>query len=180
MADADDSKISAGFSDGSIVCAVSGIWNRTNFERYLGENFAVAKLPTYTISRGTADERQVQLTSFAGYKLIGVNQYSKKKADAMAFAEYLTSKEVQIKRFKERGFVPTNLEAREDEEIQKDACAQAITQQLNYSKTQKDVPSTLWVPMQGLGNAMITASAKGGVFDLEKELTAYVNAIEKK
>ena len=46
MADADDSKMSAGLSDGSVVAAVSGIWNRTAFEQYLGDNFAVAKLPS--------------------------------------------------------------------------------------------------------------------------------------
>ena len=180
MADADDSKISAGLSDGSVVAAVSGIWNKTAFSRYLGENFGVAKLPTYTLEKGTASERQVQLVSFAGYKLIGVNQYSKNKTAAMEFADFYTNKQNQIKRFEERGFVPTNTEAKASEKVQADACARAITAQLEHSKTQKDVPSTLWTPMQGLGNAMITAAVSGSSFNLETELTAYVNAIEKK
>ena len=180
MADADDSKMSAGLSDGSVVAAVSGIWNRTAFEQYLGDNFAVAKLPSYTLNKGTAQEKQVQLVSFAGYKLIGVNQYSKNKTAAMEFADFYTNKENQIKRFEQRGFVPTNSEAKADEKVQNDPCAKAITAQLEYSKTQKDVPSTLWTPMQGLGNAMITAAVSGGQFNLETELKAYVNAIEKK
>ena len=173
-ADADDSKITAGFNDGSIIAAVSGIWNKTAIERYLGDNFAAAKLPTYTL-----DGEQVQLVSFAGYKAMGVNNYSKNKTDAMDFAEFYTNRENQVKHFKARGFVPTDETARADESVQADICAKAITEQLKYSKTQKEVPSTLWVPMEGLGSAMI-AGAQNGSFDLKAQLQACVNAIEKK
>ena len=177
-ADADDSKITAGFGDGSIIAAVSGIWNRTAIEKSLGNNFAAAKLPTYTYKAGTSEEEQVQLVSFAGYKLMGVNNYSKHKTDAMDFAEFYTNKENQIKHFEERGFVPTDVNARADEKIQSDICAKAITEQLLHSKTQKDVPSTLWVPMEGLGSAMVTG-AQSGSFNLEAQLKACVDAIEK-
>ena len=135
-ADANDSKIIAGFNDGSIIAAVSGIWNKTTIEGYLGENFAAAKLPTYTLNKGTTKEEQVQLKAFAGYKLMGVNNYSKNKTDALDFAEFYTNKENQIKHFEERGFVPTDKDARLDERVQKDVCAKAITEQLKYSKTQ--------------------------------------------
>lgn len=177
-ADANDSKITAGFNDGSIIAAVSGIWNKTTIEGYLGENFAAAKLPTYTLNKGAANEEQVQLVSFAGYKLMGVNNYSKNKTDAMDFAEFYTNKENQIKHFETRGFVPTDIEARADEKVQQDACAKAITEQLKYSKTQKGVPSTMWVPMEGLGSAMVTG-AQSGNFDLNAQLKACVDAIEK-
>ena len=177
-ADANDSKITAGFNDGSIIAAVSGIWNKTTIEEYLGENFAAAKLPTYTLNKGLESEKQVQLVSFAGYKVMGVNNYSKHKTDAMDFAEFYTNKENQIKHFEERGYVPTDIEARADEKIQSDVCAKAITEQLQFSKTQKDVPSTLWVPMEGLGSAMITG-AQSGNFDLAAQLKACVSAIEK-
>ncbi len=176
-ADADDSKITAGFNDGSIIAAVSGIWNRTTIESYLGDNFAAAKLPTYTFAKGTANEEQVQLVAFAGYKLMGVNNYSKNKTDAMDFAEFYTNRENQIKHFEARGFVPTDETARLDERVQADVCAKAITAQLAHAKTQKDVPSTLWVPLQGLGSAMITG-AQSGNFDLRAQLKACVDAIE--
>lgn len=176
--DANDSKITAGFNDGSIVAAVSGIWNRTTIEGYLGENFAAAKLPTYTLNKGTAEEEQVQLHAFAGYKLMGVNNYSKNKTDALDFAEFYTNKENQIKHFEARGFVPTDEDARMDEKVQKDVCARAITAQLPFSKTQKGVPSTLWLPMEGLGSAMITGKQSGN-FDLAAQLKACVDAIEK-
>lgn len=177
-ADANDSKITAGFNDGSIIAAVSGIWNRTTIQEYLGENFAATKLPTYTLNKGKSNEEQVQPISFAGYKLMGVNNYSKHKTDAMDFAEFYTNKENQVKHFEMRGFVPTNVEARADERVQSDVCAKAITEQLKYSKTQKEVPSTLWVPMEGLGSAMLTG-AQSGNFDLTAQLKACVDAIEK-
>ena len=91
-ADANDSKITAGFADGTIVAAATGIWNRTAIERALGANFAAAKLPTYTYGQN----EQVQLVAFAGYKLMGVNNYSKNKTDAMDFAELYTNRENQI------------------------------------------------------------------------------------
>lgn len=177
-ADANDSKITAGFNDGTIVAAVSGIWNKTTIQSYLGDNFAAAKLPSYTLNKGAANEEQVQLTAFAGYKLMGVNNYSKNKTDALDFAEFYTNKENQIKHFEARGFVPTDKDARADEKVQSDICAKAITEQLQYSKTQKGVPSTLWIPMEGLGNAMITGKQSGN-FDLAAQLKACVDAIEK-
>lgn len=178
-ADADDSKITAGFNDGSIIAGVSGIWNRKTIESYLGENFGAAKLPTYTFEKGKATEEQVQLVSFAGYKLMGVNNYSKNKTDAMAFAEFYTNKENQVKHFEERGFVPTDESARLDERVQSDICARAITAQLKHSKIQVNVPTTLWVPMEGLGSAMV-AGAQNGNFNLKNQLKACVDAIEKK
>jgi arabinogalactan oligomer/maltooligosaccharide transport system substrate-binding protein len=177
-ADANDSKITAGFNDGSIIAATSGIWNRKAIEGYLGENFAVAKLPTYTLDKGGENEEQVQLVSFAGYKLMGVNNYSKHKVEAVRFARFYTDKERQIKHFEFRGFVPTDKSAREDERIKADVCAVAITEQLKHSKAQKEVPSTLWVPMEGLGSAMVTG-AQSGSFDLTAQLKACVDAIKK-
>ena len=176
-ADANDSKITAGFNDGSIVAAVSGIWNKTAIQSYLGENFAAAKLPTYTLNDGEATEEQVQLVSFAGYKLMGVNNYSKNKTAAMDFAEFYTNRENQMKHFEQRGFVPTDETARQDERVQADICAKAITAQLNYTNTQKGVPSTLWIPMEGLGSAMVSG-ANSGNFDLTAQLRACVTAIE--
>ena len=95
----------------------------------------------------------------------------------MDFAEFYTNRENQIKHFETRGFVPTDTQARQDERVQQDVCAKAITQQLQYSKTQKNVPSTLWVPMEGLGVAMVTG-AQGGGFDLRAQLNACVAAIQ--
>lgn len=177
-ADANDSKITAGFNDGSIIAATTGIWNKTAIKRYLGDNFAVAKLPTYTYDKGGENEEQVQLVSFAGYKLLGVNNYSKQKAEAIKFARFCADEDAQLKRFELRGYLPTDKDAREDEKVKSDACARAIAAQLEHSKAQKNVPSTMWVPMEGLGNAMITGVASGN-FDIKQQLQACVSAIKK-
>lgn len=174
-ADSDDSKLTAGFQSGTIIAGASGIWNKSSIEKYLGDDFGVAKLPTYTL-----EGKQVQLTAFAGYKLLGVSNHSPNRVDALEFAEFYTNKENQIKHFEMRGFLPTNKEAQKDSRITGDACALAIKDQLAYSKTQKGVPSTLWTPMQGLGEAMITAVGKGANLDLQKELNSAVAAINKK
>ena len=126
----------------------------------------------------TVQLRERKILDYAGYKLMGVNNYSKHKTDAMDFAEFFTNKENQIKHFEQRGFVPTDEDARADEKVQADVCAQAITAQLSHSKLQKDVPSTMWLPMVGLGEAMITG-AQSGTFDLNAQLKACVDAIEK-
>ena len=170
-ADSDDNKAVAGFQDGSIIAAVSGIWNKNALQETLGENFGVAKLPTYTLNN-----EQVQLVAFAGYKLFGVCNYSPNKAEAIAFAEFFTNKENQIKHFEERGYSPTNKEAATVDKIKNDPCVKAIQGVLENSKTQKNVPTTLWTPLQALGNDMIT---KKGSFNLKEQLAAMVTSIQK-
>jgi arabinogalactan oligomer/maltooligosaccharide transport system substrate-binding protein len=170
-ADSDDSKAVAGFQDGSMIAAVSGIWNKNAIQEALGDNFGVAKLPTYTL-----DGEQVQLTAFAGYKLFGVSNYSPNKAEALAFAEFFTNKENQLKHFDVRGYNPTNIEAAADAKILNDPCVKAIQGTLEHCKPQKNVPTTLWTPLQSLGNDMIT---KKGKFDLKTQLAALVTSIQK-
>lgn len=88
----------AGVKDGSIIAGVSGTWNATVAQEAWGENYAACKLPTYTVAG-----KQVQMASFAGFKLVGVNPYSQNVYDAMLFAEFMTNEENQISRFEIRG-----------------------------------------------------------------------------
>ena len=75
----------AGVKDGSIIAGVSGTWNAKVAQEAWGENYAACKLPTYTVAG-----KQVQMASFAGFKLVGVNPYSQNMYDAMLFAEFMT------------------------------------------------------------------------------------------
>jgi hypothetical protein len=64
--------------------------------------------------------------------------------------------------------------------VKNDACAKAITAQLQYTKAQKNVPSTLWTPMQGLGDGLIALISSGATADqLNELLTNAVSQIEK-
>ena len=99
----------------------------------------------------------------------------------MSFAEFYSNKQNQLLHFDLRGFVPTNLEAQQEEKVKNDACAKAITEQLQYTKAQKNVPSTLWTPMQGLGDGMIALIKEGATSeDLNTLLANAVSQIEKK
>jgi maltose-binding protein MalE len=98
----------------------------------------------------------------------------------MSFAEFYSNKQNQLLHFDLRGFVPTNLEAQQEERVKNDACAKAITAQLQHTKAQKNVPSTLWTPMQGLGDGLIALISSGATADqLNELLTNAVSQIEK-
>ena len=97
----------------------------------------------------------------------------------MAFADYYTNAENQIRHFEMRSYLPTNVKARADERVKQDSVAAAIEAQLAFSKTQKNVPSTFWDPLKGLGNAMLTGIQTGD-FALKAQLDACVAAIEKR
>ena len=60
-----------GVQDGSLIAGVSGVWNTVAIQEAWGENAGAVKLPTFTCGG-----QQVQMASFSGCKLIGVNAYS--------------------------------------------------------------------------------------------------------
>ena len=174
-ADSDDSKLITGFQTGKAIAGASGIWNKSQIKEYLGDNFGVAKLPTYTLNG-----EQVQLESFAGYKLLGVSKRSPNMTDALEFAQFYTSKESQLKHFDARGFVPTNKDAKADARVAADDCAKAISAQLPFTHSQKNVPGDFWTPMAGLGTAMINAlGGDGETFNAQEQLEALVNGFIK-
>lgn len=63
-----DADIVSGIKDGSCCAAISGTWNAKTAQETWGDNYAATKLPTYTLNG-----EQVQMASFSGYKLVGVN-----------------------------------------------------------------------------------------------------------
>lgn len=165
-----DSSICMGFENGSIIAGVSGIWNKTSIMESLGENFGAAPLPTYTLNGS-----QKQLIAFAGYKLYGVSQYSQVKADAHEFAKFMSSYEMQVKHFEMCGYNPTNKQAAGLDKVKNDPCVSAIQKVLLNSKSMNDAPTTLWSPMEALGNAMVGTST---TFNVEQQIKALVEAVE--
>ena len=72
--------------------------------RHGGKNYGAVKLPTYTCAG-----KQVQMASFTGYKMVGVNAYSSNVKWAMKLAEWITNQDNQTRRFAERGQGPSIL-----------------------------------------------------------------------
>ncbi len=169
-ADSSDSKIAAGFQDGSVIAGVSGIWNKKAIENALGDDFAAAPLPTYALNG-----EQKPLTTFAGYKLFGVCHYSDVKADAHLFAQFFTNYENQIKHFEARGYNPTNIQAASSEAVKNDVCVKAIQGTLAHSHSQQNVPSTWWTSLEAFGNAMISQKNS---FNVTEQLNALVQSIQ--
>ena len=174
----DDSKIIAAFTpdkNGKRECAaaVSGTWNATVLKELLGEDMGVCILPTVKI-----DREDVRLSGFMGYKLMGVNGYSKNKGEATKLAAYLTNEQNQLKRFRDRGFAPTNKKAASAAEVLSDPVISVVLEQAAYNRSQKNVPSTFWTPMASLITPLLTAKAEGKTVT-DEQLQQYLDALCK-
>ena len=145
----------AGVKDGSIIAGVSGTWNATVAQEAWGENYAACKLPTYTVAG-----KQVQMASFAGFKLVGVNPYSQNVYDAMLFAEFMTNEENQISRFEIRGQGPSNVNAAASEKVQAAPAIAALAAQSAFSTVQR-VGNKYWEPAAALGKILVNGNPDG-------------------
>ena len=145
----DDTVLKAGFNDGSIAAGVSGTWNASDIADALGDNYAAAKLPTFTTDAG-----EVQMGSFAGYKFYGVNSQTDNPTDAMDVAAWLSNEENQALRFEMRKIGPSNLTVAASDEVQANAALGALAAQSEFATSQKDVLGTYWGPAEAFGTTM--------------------------
>lgn len=140
----DDSFVQ-GAKDGTIIAGVSGTWKSTDISEAFGDGYAAAKLPEFTIKGDS-----VQMSSFAGYKLLGVNAYTQNPEWSMKLAEWLTNEQNQMERFRKRGEGPSNIKAAESPEIQQSPAMAAFAEQSVYSELQ-NVLDTYWNPTYVFG-----------------------------
>ena len=87
-----------GAADGTFIAGISGTWDEVQIKDAWGDGYAATKLPTYTVAG-----QQLQMSSYAGYKLVGVNSYSPNSAWANKFADWMTNEQNQSLRFSMRG-----------------------------------------------------------------------------
>ncbi len=164
----DDTILTGGI--GSTICAgISGTWTAEAIEKALGENYAATKLPTFNLNG-----EEVQMGSFAGYKLLGVSAATKHPVEAMKLAEFLTNEQNQIKRFEERKMGPSNINASKNEKINENAALAALALQNQFATSQKDILGGFWDPMKAFGTALLDGSDKS----IKEQLTAMVAQIE--
>lgn len=146
--------ITTGIGD-TMAVAITGTWNAEAIEGKLGDNYGVAKLPTVTV-----DGETKQLSSFAGYKLYGVNPHSKDLATAHKLAAYLSSEEMQLLRFKNHKIGPSNTKAAANAEVQANPALAALSAQNAYAVAQTAVPANFWDPVKAFGVAIIGGLAE--------------------
>jgi arabinogalactan oligomer/maltooligosaccharide transport system substrate-binding protein len=164
----DDNVLKGGIGT-TIAAGVSGIWNATDIESILGENFAAAKLPTFT-----ADGKQIQMGGFAGFFLVGVNSMTKAPLEAMALAEWITNEDNQIKRYTTRGHGPSNINAAASPEVQANIPLAALGEQYAFAMSQKDVLPTFWPPAEAFGNALETKDYSRSIQDSLDEMVKQI------
>ena len=174
----DDGKIIAGFTPDAngvteIGAAVSGTWNAAKIKELLGDNMGVIKLPKATIGG-----EEVQLSGYMGFKLIGVNGFSKNKGEAHKLAQWLTNEQNQQKRFEIRGFGPTNKVVAASSAVLNDPVISVVMEQAQFNRAQKGVPGNYWTPMGSLITPFITEKEAGTLLDVTDEtLQEYLDAL---
>lgn len=143
-----DGEFLAGVQDGTVIAGVSGVWNAVAVQEAWGANMGAAKLPAYTCAG-----QEVQMASFSGCKLIGVNAYSKHPEWAAKLAEWITNEENQRLRFELRGQGPANINAANSPEVQSSPPIAALLEQSNYSHLQR-VGGKFWDPVAEFSGSM--------------------------
>lgn len=168
-----NSDFAEGIKSGEVIAGVSGVWHAMTVKEVWGDDYGACKLPTYTCAG-----KQVQMSTFTGYKMMGVNAYSEHPEWAHKLAEWLTNEENQTLRFVERNQGPSNIKAAASDAVKEVPAIAAVIEQSQYGTLQR-VGNSYWdacstfaaailngnpgnVPLQDLVDALaqgITASA---------------------
>lgn len=137
---------------GTVIAAISGVWNAMSVKETWGDDYGAVKLPTFTCKG-----KQVQMSSFTGYKMIGVNSYSENLEWAHKFADWITNEENQTVRFVERNQGPSNIKAAASDEVMKVPAIQAVIAQSEFGVLQR-VGNNFWSPCTEFANVLISGN----------------------
>ena len=140
-----DGDISNQIASGAVCAVVSGTWDASAAETAFGEGYAATKLPTFTCAGD-----QVQMSCYSGFKLMGVNAYSKNSGWAVLLAEFLTNEASQTARFETRQLAPTNLNAAANDAVTSNVAIAASAAQDVYGSVQ-NVGGKFWDPTATFG-----------------------------
>ena len=163
---------SSAFQNGSSVdngtnigAIVDGTWDSGSAKDIFGDNYACAKLPTFEGSDGAT----YQLSGFGGFKLLGIKPQEDpgKLAVCHALAQYLTGTEVQLARYTEVGWGPSNVTAQQDASVQADEALSALAEQLANTIPQGNYPGDYWTLATALGDDVISGTLSASSSDDE-------------
>ena len=141
-----DGDTSNQIASGKLAAVISGTWDADAVKTAFGDdNYAASKLPTFTCGG-----KQVQQGSYVGYKLMGVNAYSKNAGWAAVLAEFLTNEASQTARYEARQSLPTNVKAASAESIQSNPALTAVIAQGEFGTVQT-VGGKYWDPTATFG-----------------------------
>ena len=147
-----DEEFTGKLKDGTLVAGVNGTWRANDAAEVWGDNYAACKLPTYTLNG-----EQVQMASFSGFKLIGVNPHSSNVGAAMLLADYVTNEESETLRFQQRAQGPSNINALA---AASSPALTAVVDQSEYATLQR-VGGNYWASAETLGSICVNGNPDG-------------------
>lgn len=166
-----DADFITGVQDGSVIAGISGVWNAVSIKEAWGEDYGAVKLPTYT-----CNGKQVQMSSFTGYKMIGVNSYSDHVEWAHKLAYWITNEENQQVRFEQRNQGPSNKVVAASDQLKNVPAIQAVIEQSQYGVLQR-VGNNYWGACTTFADTLVAKKPTGAELQelldtLVKEITA--------
>jgi len=129
---------------------VGGTWMAGDIAERLGDNFGATRLPSATIGGQT-----VQLSSFMGTKLVGINSQTEHPVYAMDFADFLTGEEMQLLNFEMNGIGPSNTVVANSDAVRANPALAALAMQSFYAFPQRDVQGAYWDAVAAFGTAVV-------------------------
>ena len=167
--------VSSGNSAASLgegaAAVVSGIWDYQTAVRQLGNNLGCADLPSFTV-----DGQSHHLSSFDGYKLMGVKpQVDAKKASVCRkLARYLTGETCQGQRFDEFSWGPTNKNVAQKDKVKNHPGLAALAKQHVYATQQSQCPGAWFNSLKILASDIKASSTDEQIREL---LVKYENGL---
>lgn len=170
---AGDEYLSGYVNEGTLGACIYGTWVMDELEKSNCE-FKAAKLPTFTV-----DGTTYQMGNFIGYKMYGVNPTSSNLAEAHKLAQFLTSYDMQVKRYDDLGTKPTNTQAANLDRVKTDKALIGLDAQNLTGKAvvQTAVPNTFWDGLTAF--ASMAANKEITAARLQEELNTMVNSIKQ-
>ncbi|MCR4806592.1 MAG: extracellular solute-binding protein [Lachnospiraceae bacterium] len=147
----------------NVGAIIDGTWDSATCQEVFGDNYACAKLPTFKGSDG----KDYQMSGFGGFKLLGVKPQTDddKLAACDALAYYLASGPVQLDRYKEVGWGPSNKEAQASSDVKSDEALSALAEQLAFTIPQGQYPGDYWTLATSLGDSIRNGELTSGTSD---------------
>ena len=127
------------FQEGKAATMINGPWALGDLKK-AGTKYGVVALPTYNGKN---------LPSFSGVRIAAVSTYSKFPKAAQLFADFITSKEMLLERFKMTGQIPPMKELLNAPEIAGNADVKPFLEQAQYAVPMPAIPEMkyFWTPV---------------------------------
>jgi arabinogalactan oligomer/maltooligosaccharide transport system substrate-binding protein len=129
------------FTQGNVGAVINGPWAVTDYKKALGDDLAVATIPTL--------EDGSHPTSFIGVKGWMLSKFSKHPEWASDFAAFLTNEENSLEYFKKTGEVPPVKSVLNNPALTDDPIVAGFSGQIQYGMPFPTVPELdhVWDPM---------------------------------